>query len=123
MKFIRKRVLAGEVMLGVGANLGSSLTVEMIGAAGFDWTWIDCRHLQSIQKRLSGSGFNVQGLQPMDTTDHIYSNPVMFANDFSNIIIPPSSHQTQSLINNRYLLFVPRYLCSYSFRFIHVRKK
>jgi 4-hydroxy-2-oxoheptanedioate aldolase len=44
MQFIRKRVLTGEVMLGVGANLGSSLTVEMIGAAGFDWTWIDCEH-------------------------------------------------------------------------------
>ena len=44
MQFIRKRVLSGEVMLGVGANLGSSLTVEMIGAAGFDWTWIDCEH-------------------------------------------------------------------------------
>ncbi len=44
MKFIRKRALAGEVMFGVGANLGSSLTVEMIGAAGFDWTWIDCEH-------------------------------------------------------------------------------
>jgi 2-keto-3-deoxy-L-rhamnonate aldolase RhmA len=44
MQFIRKRVLAGEIMLGVGANLGSSLTVEMIGAAGFDWTWIDCEH-------------------------------------------------------------------------------
>ena len=44
MQFIRERVLAGEVMLGMGANLGSSLTVEMIGAAGFDWTWIDCEH-------------------------------------------------------------------------------
>lgn len=44
MQFIRKRVLAGDVMLGIGANLGSSLTVEMIGAAGFDWTWIDCEH-------------------------------------------------------------------------------
>jgi 4-hydroxy-2-oxoheptanedioate aldolase len=44
MQFIRQRVLAGEVMLGIGANLGSSLTVEMIGAAGFDWTWIDCEH-------------------------------------------------------------------------------
>ena len=44
MKFIRKRVLNGEVMFGIGANLGSSLTVEMIGAAGFDWTWIDCEH-------------------------------------------------------------------------------
>ena len=44
MQFIRERVLAGEVMMGIGANLGSSLTVEMIGAAGFDWTWIDCEH-------------------------------------------------------------------------------
>jgi 4-hydroxy-2-oxoheptanedioate aldolase len=44
MQFIRKRVLAGDVMLGIGANLGSSLTVEMIGAAGFDFIWIDCEH-------------------------------------------------------------------------------
>ena len=44
MQFIRKQVLAGELMLGIGANLGSSLTVEMIGAAGFDWAWIDCEH-------------------------------------------------------------------------------
>ncbi len=29
MQFIRDRVLAGEVMMGIGANLGSSLTVEM----------------------------------------------------------------------------------------------
>jgi 4-hydroxy-2-oxoheptanedioate aldolase len=44
MQFIRDRVLKGEVMYGIGAFLGSGLTVEMIGAAGFDWTWIDCEH-------------------------------------------------------------------------------
>lgn len=44
MKFIRERVLSGETMFGVAAQLGSSLTVEMIGRAGFDWTWIDCEH-------------------------------------------------------------------------------
>ena len=44
MKFIRDRVLRGELMFGIGANLGSSLTVEMIGKNGFDWTWIDCEH-------------------------------------------------------------------------------
>jgi 2-keto-3-deoxy-L-rhamnonate aldolase RhmA len=44
MKFIRDRVLRRELMFGVGAQLASSLTVEMIGAAGFDWTWIDCEH-------------------------------------------------------------------------------
>jgi 4-hydroxy-2-oxoheptanedioate aldolase len=44
MRFIRDRVLDGEVMFGIGANIGSSLTVEMIGNAAFDWTWIDCEH-------------------------------------------------------------------------------
>jgi 4-hydroxy-2-oxoheptanedioate aldolase len=44
MKFIRDRVLGGEIMFGIGANLGSSLTVEMIGKKGFDWTWIDLEH-------------------------------------------------------------------------------
>lgn len=28
-------------MFGIGANLGSSLTVEMIGSSGFDWTLVD----------------------------------------------------------------------------------
>jgi 4-hydroxy-2-oxoheptanedioate aldolase len=44
MRYIRDRALSGEVMFGIGANLGSSLTVEMIGGAGFDWIWIDCEH-------------------------------------------------------------------------------
>ena len=44
VKFIRERVLAGEVLLGITANLGSSITVEMIGVAGFDWIWIDGEH-------------------------------------------------------------------------------
>ncbi|WP_316976717.1 HpcH/HpaI aldolase family protein [Shumkonia mesophila] len=44
MKFLRERVLKGETMFGVAAQLGSALTVEMIGRAGFDWTWIDCEH-------------------------------------------------------------------------------
>ena len=44
MNYIRSRVLNGEVMFGIGASLGSSLTVEMIGEAGFDWVWIDCEH-------------------------------------------------------------------------------
>ncbi|MBL6928724.1 MAG: 2-dehydro-3-deoxyglucarate aldolase [Rhodospirillales bacterium] len=44
MKFIRERVLSGERMFSIAAQLGSSLTVEMISNAGFDWTWIDCEH-------------------------------------------------------------------------------
>ena len=44
MEFLRERALKRETMFGVAAQLGSSLTVEMIGRAGFDWTWIDCEH-------------------------------------------------------------------------------
>ena len=44
MEFIRERILSGELMCSIAAQLGSSLTVEMISNAGFDWTWIDCEH-------------------------------------------------------------------------------
>ena len=44
VNFIRQRVLNGEVLFGLINNLGSSLTVEMTGAAGYDWMWIDGEH-------------------------------------------------------------------------------
>jgi 2-keto-3-deoxy-L-rhamnonate aldolase RhmA len=44
MKFIRDRILNGERMFAFAAQLGSSMTVEMISNAGYDWTWIDCEH-------------------------------------------------------------------------------
>lgn len=44
MNFIRQRVLAGELMAGTWLGLGSSLTAEMAGAAGFDWVTIDMEH-------------------------------------------------------------------------------
>jgi 4-hydroxy-2-oxoheptanedioate aldolase len=44
MKWIRERVLAGELMGGTFLNLGSSLTAEMAGHAGFDWLLIDIEH-------------------------------------------------------------------------------
>jgi 4-hydroxy-2-oxoheptanedioate aldolase len=44
MKWMRQRVLSGEVMAGTFLNLGSSLTAEMTGQAGFDWVLIDLEH-------------------------------------------------------------------------------
>jgi 2-keto-3-deoxy-L-rhamnonate aldolase RhmA len=44
MKWIRERVLSGELMCGTFLNLGSSLTAEMAGQAGFDWLLIDMEH-------------------------------------------------------------------------------
>jgi 4-hydroxy-2-oxoheptanedioate aldolase len=44
VNFIRQRVLNGEVLYGLIANLGSHITTEMAGAAGYDWLWIDGEH-------------------------------------------------------------------------------
>ena len=44
VNFIRQKVLAQELLFGLIANLGSSMTVEMIGLAGYDWVWLDGEH-------------------------------------------------------------------------------
>lgn len=44
MKWIRQRVLNGETLSGTFLNLGSSLTAEMAGRAGFDWVLMDLEH-------------------------------------------------------------------------------
>jgi 4-hydroxy-2-oxoheptanedioate aldolase len=44
VNFIRSRVLNNELLFGLIMNLGSSLTVEMAGAAGYDWLWVDGEH-------------------------------------------------------------------------------
>jgi 4-hydroxy-2-oxoheptanedioate aldolase len=44
VNFIRQRVLNQELLFGLIAHLGSSLTVEMIGHYGYDWSWIDGEH-------------------------------------------------------------------------------
>ena len=44
MKFIRERVLRGELMAGAWCNLGSSLTVEMAARTGYDWILLDQEH-------------------------------------------------------------------------------
>ncbi len=44
VNFIRRRVLNNELLFGLIANLGSSITVEMAGVAGYDWLWIDGEH-------------------------------------------------------------------------------
>ena len=40
----RRRTLAGEWLTGTFLNLGSPMTVEIAGLAGFDWLLIDHEH-------------------------------------------------------------------------------
>jgi len=44
MKWIRQRVLSGQILSGTFLNLGSHMTVEIAGQAGFDWLLIDMEH-------------------------------------------------------------------------------
>lgn len=44
MKYLRERALNGEVLAGTWLSLGSSLTAEIAGQAGFDWVLIDHEH-------------------------------------------------------------------------------
>jgi 4-hydroxy-2-oxoheptanedioate aldolase len=44
MKNLKKRIQQGEALIGCWLNLGSSLTAEMVAAAGFDWVLIDLEH-------------------------------------------------------------------------------
>ena len=44
MKNLKKRLHDGETLLGCFLNLGSSLTAEIMGRAGFDFTVIDLEH-------------------------------------------------------------------------------
>lgn len=44
MKWLRERALAGELLSGSFLSLGSSLTAEIAGQAGFDYVIIDLEH-------------------------------------------------------------------------------
>ena len=52
MRFLRKRVLAGEVLAGTFCNLGSPITTEIAGRAGFDWLLLDLEHGAGDQSEL-----------------------------------------------------------------------
>ena len=44
MKNLKSRIRNGEAVNGCWLNLGSSLTAEIVGTAGFDWVLIDLEH-------------------------------------------------------------------------------
>ncbi len=41
---LRERILRGDLLIGTFLNLGSPVSVELAGRAGFDWVLIDLEH-------------------------------------------------------------------------------
>ena len=50
MKDLKSRLKSGATLNGCWLNLGSSLTAEMVGMAGFDWVLIDLEHGAGVEK-------------------------------------------------------------------------
>jgi len=61
MKKIKERIYNGETLLGCWLNLGSPLTSEIVGLAGFDWVLIDIEH---------GAGFEGDVLYQLQALEH-----------------------------------------------------
>ena len=58
---LRERVLAGELTVGAFINLGSALSAELVGRAGFDWVVIDLEHGAGTEADLLASILAVRG--------------------------------------------------------------
>jgi 4-hydroxy-2-oxoheptanedioate aldolase len=68
MKNIKERIYNGETLIGCWLNLGSALTSEIVGMAGFDWVLIDIEH---------GSGSEGQVLQQLQALEHTPAAPIV----------------------------------------------
>ena len=52
MKNLKERIQKGETLNGCWLNLGSSVTAEIVGLAGFDWVLLDLEHGAGGEKDL-----------------------------------------------------------------------
>lgn len=73
MKNIKARIKNGEAVNGCWLNLGSALTAEIVGHAGFDWVLIDLEH---------GAGNEKDVLAQLQALEH--SNTAAFVRVESN---------------------------------------
>lgn len=68
MKNIKRRIKQGEFLNGCWLNLGSPLTAEIVGLAGFDWVLIDIEH---------GAGAEKDVLSQLQALEHTGSSPIV----------------------------------------------
>jgi 2-keto-3-deoxy-L-rhamnonate aldolase RhmA len=78
MKWIRERVLGGELMGGTFLNLGSSLTAEMAGQAGFDWVLIDLEHGAGDRQELLCQLQAIESTPAAPVVRIAWNDPVLF---------------------------------------------
>lgn len=78
MKWIRQRVLSGEWMGGTFLNLGSSLTAEIAGKAGFEWLLLDVEHGMGDRQELL---YQLQAIEATPAAPIVriaWNDPILF---------------------------------------------
>jgi 4-hydroxy-2-oxoheptanedioate aldolase len=78
MKWIRDKVLDGDLMAGTFLNLGSSLTAEIAGRAGFDWVLIDLEHGAGDRSQLLLQLQALEGTPAASIVRIAWNDPVQF---------------------------------------------
>jgi 2-keto-3-deoxy-L-rhamnonate aldolase RhmA len=75
---LRKRVLDRELLAGTFLNLGSSLTAEIAGRAGFDWVLIDLEHGAGDYQNLVVQLQAIEGTPAAPIVRIAWNDPVLF---------------------------------------------
>ena len=73
MKNLKRRLKQGDTLIGCWLNLGSALTAEIVGLAGFDWGLIDLEH---------GAGSESDVLHQLQAIEHTPIAPVIRIESF-----------------------------------------
>lgn len=74
MKQLKKKIQQGETLNGCWLNLGSPITAEIIGEAGFDWVLIDLEH---------GAGSEGDVLHQLQALTHTPAAPIVRVESFA----------------------------------------
>src|SRR6266545_4004510 len=76
MKWLGEAVRRGEFLAGTFLNLGSSLTAEIAGKAGFDWVLIDLEHGAGDQESLLLQLQTIEGTPAVPIVRIAWNDPV-----------------------------------------------
>ncbi len=75
MKSFKEKVRSGEAVHGCWINLGSHVSAEIMGKAGFDWVLIDLEH---------GAGNDVIMYQQLQALESTYTSAMVRTEDLSH---------------------------------------
>lgn len=78
MKWLRERVLNRELLFGTFLNLGSSITAEIAGRAGFDWVLVDLEHGAGNRNELL---YQLQAIESTPAVPFVriaWNDPILF---------------------------------------------